>query len=121
MKQYTFILKPLFFIFSLVASSYMVLVIEKISPSDFGRHQTLFVADPKPAPAITAVKPDAMIYGYSKQYLKNLCFDYKFGIIDNETLDQRISTFLYGFGSPQTRPPQIASTNNAMILQRISN
>jgi hypothetical protein len=120
MKRYKFILKPLFFIFSLLSSSYMVLEIEKISPSDFGRHQRLFVSDPKPA--AIPVKSETRIYVYSHEYLKNLCFDYKYGIIDSETLDERINTFLYGFGAPQIRPPQIASVNktNNILLQRIA-
>jgi hypothetical protein len=120
MKRYKFILKPLFFIFSLTASSYMVLVIEKISPSDFGRQHNLFVADPPPI--VQPVKSQARILNYSHQYLRNLCFDYKFGIIDNETLDERINTFLYGFGSQKISPPQIASANknNTILLQRIA-
>jgi hypothetical protein len=103
MKRYKFLIKPLFYIFSLTASSYMVLVIEKISPSDFGRHQDLFVSEPKPAVDVQMVKMN-----YTKQYLKNVCFDYKYGIIDNATLDERLSTFIYGT-QMYKQPPQIAT------------
>ena len=116
MKRYKFLIKPLFYIFSLTASSYMVLVIEKISPSDFGKHQDLFVSSPKPAAAAQVVKLD-----YTKEYLKNICFDYKYGIIDSATLDERLSTFLYGTQT-YIQPPQIATINrpSKVLLQRIN-
>jgi hypothetical protein len=114
MKRYKFLIKPLFYIFSLTASSYMVLVIEKISPSDFGKHKALFEA----TPVNQMVKFD-----YSKEYLKNICFDYKYGIIDSETLEERLSVFLYGVKSEPKPVPQMATVrdhNNKILLQRIN-
>jgi hypothetical protein len=103
MRRYKFLIKPLFYIFSLTASSYMVLVIEKVSPSDFGKHQSLFEATTKPA-AVKMVK-----YDYGKEYLKNICFDYKYGIIDSVTLDERLNTFLYGMQADLQQAPRIAA------------
>jgi hypothetical protein len=116
MKRYKFLIKPLFYIFSLTASSYLVIVIEKVSPSDFGKHQSIFVSSPNPALTGKLAKSD-----YTKEYLKNICFDYKYGIIDSSTLDARLSTFLYGI-EPKDTAPQMASVNTPtrILLQRIN-
>jgi hypothetical protein len=83
MKKYTFLVKPLFFIFSLLFATWLVLIIEKISPSDFGRHKSLFEGTPKP---IVPIK--------NKQYLKNLFFKYNYGIIDSNELNNKLDFFL---------------------------
>jgi hypothetical protein len=71
MRNYKFIVKPLFFILSLVFSSWLVLWIEKIRPSDFNTKA-----------------------GSGKSYLKKLALDYKVGFIDSVELDQRLEQFL---------------------------
>jgi hypothetical protein len=113
MKRYRFLIKPLFYIFSLTASSYLVIVIERVSPSDFSKHPSLFLPQAKP---VAVQSNDSRM-----EYLKNICFDYKYGIIDSSTLDERISVFLYG--APQ-KPftPQIATITrpNRILLQRIN-
>ncbi len=78
MKKYNFLLKPLFFIFSLLFATWLVLKIEKISPSDFNEYET---SGQKP----TIPQP--------QQYIKKLCMDYKKGIIDSTQLDQRLTFF----------------------------
>lgn len=83
MKKYKFLLKPLFFIFSLIFSSWLVLKIEKISPSDFGKEKLLFENDPVPT-----------VSRYDEQYLKNLFMEYKFGIINSRQLDEKLDFFL---------------------------
>jgi hypothetical protein len=116
MKRYKFLIKPLFYIFCLTGSSYMVLVIEKISPSDFSKHQTLFISTPKNIQAVQ-VK-----YDRNKDYLKSICFDYKYGVIDSATLDEKLNQFLYGTDIQPQPAPQIASISapRKILLQRIN-
>jgi hypothetical protein len=112
MKRFKFLIKPLFYIFSLTASSYMVIIIERISPSDFSKHPSLFL--PQAKPVAVQVNDQRM------EYLKNICFDYKYGLIDSSTLDERISVFLYG--EKKLDSPQIATITrpNRILLQRIN-
>lgn len=42
MKNYTFLFRTIFFIFSLIAAVWMVLQIEKLKPSDFGKYKSVF-------------------------------------------------------------------------------
>lgn len=97
MKKYKFILKPLFFIFSLLFTSWMVLKIEQLSPSDFGKYRSLFktvsdtaVVHPKKEIRLSVKKTKL----FQKQYLKTLCIDYKTGVIDSEKLDRQLELFL---------------------------
>ena len=83
MKKYTFLFKPLFFIFSLLIASWLVLKIEKLRPSDFGKEKYLFENEP-----VVSVSK------YDEQYLKNLFLEYKFGIINSRQLDEKIYFFL---------------------------
>lgn len=83
MKKYSFLFKPLFFIFSLLLGSWLVLKIEKLRPSDFGKERYLFEDEPVP----TVAK-------YDEQYLKNLFLEYKFGIINSRQLDEKLEFFL---------------------------
>ena len=82
MKNYTFIFKPLFFVFSLVFSTWMVLAIEKISPSDFGEYKTLFESQPSP------------MTKFSTHYIQQLFLEHKNGIIDSVQLQHKLETFL---------------------------
>lgn len=82
-EKYTFLFKPLFFIFSLLFASWLVLKIEKLRPSDFGKERYLFEDEPVP----TVAK-------YDEQYLKNLFLEYKFGIINSRQLDEKLEFFL---------------------------
>lgn len=84
MKDYTFILKPLFFVFSLIFSTWMVLAIEKISPSDFGEYKTLFESQPAP------------VVKFSSHYIKQLFGEYRSGTIDSIQLDRKLEKFLSG-------------------------
>ena len=88
MKKYQFLFKPLFFIFNLLFACWLVLKIEKISPSDFGKHGSLFESAHKPKPLNT----DSCIY--AKQYLENLCSTYKRGLIDGPKLYEKLENFL---------------------------
>ncbi|MES2590696.1 MAG: hypothetical protein V4608_02340 [Bacteroidota bacterium] len=90
MKNYTFLIKPFFFIFSLIFSTWLVLAIEKIRPSDFGQIKTLFEKEIK-QPKIS--KTD-------KQYLKDLFSQYKLGSIDSATFDKRLESFVISIQSP---------------------
>lgn len=84
MKEAKFILKPLFFIFNLVFATWLVLQIEKISPSDFGRYKTLFDT-PEP------LSPEKL---GDKAYLKRLCSDYKNGKLDSLEVEELINRYL---------------------------
>ncbi len=84
MKKYIFLFKPLLFIFNLFFATWLVFKIEKIRPSDMGRYGYLF----------EDVPPPSMLKALNKQYLKNLCYDFKNGVVDSLTLDQRIEQLL---------------------------
>lgn len=84
MKNYKFILKPLFFIFNLIFATWLVLKIEKIQPSDFGEYKSLFYSGPKPK----------MVTISDKETLKKLCTEYKQGKIDSVDLEKRLDKFL---------------------------
>jgi hypothetical protein len=94
MKKYNFLFKPIFFIASLVFATWLVLFIEKISPSDFGKYEYLFNSAPKPLPKETKIQ-DLLTYGKQRQaILKKICADYKAGLIDSTQLDQQLEKFL---------------------------
>jgi hypothetical protein len=75
MENYKFLFKPLFFIFSLVFAGWMVLKIETVSPSDFGKYRSLFEVTP-PAEAGDEKK---------KVVLEKICDDYRCGKTDSAT------------------------------------
>ncbi|MCW3076746.1 MAG: hypothetical protein JWO32_1355, partial [Bacteroidetes bacterium] len=83
MKNYRFILKPLFFIFNLLFATWLVLKIEKIEPSDFGEYKSIFYKGAMPK----------MVTQKDKQYLKNLCSEYKNGKIDSLKLEKQLEDF----------------------------
>lgn len=83
MRNYSFLLKPIFFIFSLLFATWLVVAIEEISPSDFGQ---------KAAPAQETTGPEN-VNGRVK-HLQNLCAAYKGGIIDSTALYQKLTIFL---------------------------
>jgi hypothetical protein len=84
MKNYSFLLKPVFFIFNLLFATWLVLAIEKVKPSDFGAYKSIFESTPKPR---TVSRAD-------KTYLKNLFRDYKTGKIDSARLEEHLDAFL---------------------------
>lgn len=96
MKKYKFLFKPLFFIFSLLFASWMVLTIEKIRPSDFGKYESLFKSK---ANAAVPVYKNSQIdkkenfidqNKLKKQFIKKLCSDYRAGKIDSVKLNEEI-------------------------------
>lgn len=89
MKEYNFLLKPTFFIFNLLFATWLVLKIEKISPSDFGKYNTLF-------DQVTVIPSTDK---NSKDYLKKLCVDYKAGRFDSIVMEKKIDTCLFFFRS----------------------
>jgi hypothetical protein len=89
MNRYKFLLKPLFFIFNLLFACWLVLKIEKISPSDFGKHKSLFENTPKSPPLNYK---DSCIH--AGKHLRNLCTGYRSGKIDGPQLYQELEKFL---------------------------
>jgi hypothetical protein len=85
MKKYKFLVKPVFFIFNLLFATWLVLKIEKLSPSDFGRYERLF----EPA----ELRPDNIPL-YDKYYLKKLAEDYRSGKIDSAMFDLQLDLFI---------------------------
>ncbi|MGQ0827605.1 MAG: hypothetical protein ACT4ON_04325 [Bacteroidota bacterium] len=100
MKKYKFILKPLFFICSLIFACWLVLIIEQVSPSDFGKYESLFKTKTN---MITPIIHEADVlktkkhmdqYKNKKEYLKRLSQDYKEGLIDSVKLNKELDLFL---------------------------
>ncbi len=89
MNRYKFLFKPLFFIFNLLFACWLVLWIEKLSPSDFGKNRSLFESAPKPDPS--HYKDSCR---YAKKYLMHLCSDYNSGQINGSELQQKLKSFL---------------------------
>lgn len=83
MEKYTFLGKPFFFICSLIFATWLVLKIEQISPSDFGKHKSLFERK-----AVKSIPQN------SKHNLKIIFYKYKDGLIDSNQLDQQLEEFL---------------------------
>lgn len=84
MNQYKFLLKPIFFIFNLVFATWLVLKIEQISPSDFGRNRNFF--EPAAQPRIVTLK--------DQPYLLQLAKDYASGELDSVALRLKIESYL---------------------------
>lgn len=81
-NKYSFLFKPVFFIFCLLSGSWMVLKIEKLSPSDFGRHKSLFE------------KEENLLPGEPPETeLKKLVFDYKNGLMDSVLFEMKLEEF----------------------------
>lgn len=88
MKNYTFILKPTLFIFNLIFATWLVFKIEQISPSDFGKYNSLF-QDP----------PGSL--SYRKKNLTKIIVDFKKGALDSIQLDHKIEKYLESNGKIQ--------------------
>jgi hypothetical protein len=82
MKQYSFLLKPFFFICSLLFATWLVVKIEKIRPSDFGLYES-----------IPNKKVNSREILERKLYLRNLCLEYRTGKIDSAVFDQKLNSF----------------------------
>lgn len=93
MKKYNFLLKPVFFIFSLLFATWLVVEIEKVSPSDFGVSDSNVNTEPENSKTIYQ----------RKQYLQNLCRAYKVGLIDSIKLDQKLINYLKTTESPSVK------------------
>lgn len=80
--KYSFLFKPVFFIFCLLSGSWIVLKIEKLSPSDFGRYKSLFEKE-------DSILPDQQ----QKPRLKKLINDYKTGSVDSAMFETKLEEF----------------------------
>ena len=90
MKKYNFLFKPVFYIFCLLIATWLVIRIEKISPSDFGDHKSIFA--PKENHSKKIIE--------DKKYLRNLFIIYKMGVVDSIELDRKLTNFLESYMSP---------------------
>ena len=84
MREKLFIFKPLLFIFNLIFATWLVLEIEKLSPTDFGKYKSLFET-PEP------LSPEKL---GDKVYLKRLCTEYKAGKLDSTEVEELINRYL---------------------------
>ena len=91
--KYTFLLKPLFFIFSLLFATWLVLYIEKISPSDFGKYEYIFNNETK-LPPDTIRKARLLSLKLQQERMRKICTDYKAGLIDSTELNVQLEEFL---------------------------
>lgn len=93
MKEYQFLFKPIFFIFKLVFSCWLVFKIEYLSPSDFGKYESLFHVNQKLS---SKAYEHARLSSPELQhvFLSKLCHDYKTGLIDSTILDQQLKRLL---------------------------
>lgn len=83
MKQYSFLLKPVLFIFNLLFATWMVFAIERLRPSDLGKYGDIFETRPSSATQLL-----------NKKTLLKLCKDYKAGILDSTKLEENIDRLL---------------------------
>ncbi len=86
MKNYQFLLKPVFYICSLLFATWLILEIEKVSPSDF---QSNNVQKPSGDTSKTPIDFKPRYY-----FLKKLSLDYKIGVIDSLEFDHQLILFL---------------------------
>jgi len=84
MSHYKFLLKPFFFIFNLFFATWLVLKIEQVKPSDFGRNRNLFEQAP----------PQRIVTMSDRTFLINLAKDYANGRIDSLILREKIESYL---------------------------
>jgi hypothetical protein len=85
MEKYKFLFKPLFYIASLLFSSWLVLSIEKLHPSDLGRYQHVFEIDTMNISKKTSAK---------KRTLRKIMNEYKAGLLDTTNLDMELDKVL---------------------------
>ncbi|MCE3260611.1 MAG: hypothetical protein K0S12_2252 [Bacteroidetes bacterium] len=103
MGKYKFLFKPLFFIFSLIFACWMVLKIEQLRPSDFGRYEAMFKPAKKESPPVVKPKREILIKK-GKEALKKLFNDYRSGIIDSTAFNTRLELLLRTMNEDTTRP-----------------
>ena len=100
MKKYDFLLKPIFFILKLLFSCWLVFQIEEISPSDFGKYESLFNNGHQilqKGSFDQLLIYDRMRLSSMQQrqiFLKKVCDDYKQGSIDSTILNQQLEKLL---------------------------
>jgi hypothetical protein len=84
MENYKFLTKPLFFIFNLIFATWLVIFIERLEPSDFGKYKSWFETGPD----------NEKIRRDNKAYLLKLAADYRTGVIDSVKLNSELERFL---------------------------
>ena|ERR1041385_30146 len=84
MTEYKFLLKPLFFIFNLIFATWLVLKIEQVQPSDFGRYRSIFESKAQ-------LNPEKL---QQKKYLENIFSQYKHGALDSLQVAAKLEKYL---------------------------
>jgi hypothetical protein len=94
MSQYRFLLKPAFFIFNLIFATWLVLKIEDIKPSDFGRYRSIF-GNPE------QLNPEKL---QQKKYLQRLFSEYKYGVLDSAQVSAKLEKYLLAPNIASAKP-----------------
>jgi hypothetical protein len=92
MEDRRFLIKPIFYISSLLFSCWLVLKIEQLCPSDLGRYESLFHSGP-PVPA------QSKHHTAQKRSLYSLISDLKAGRIDSVRFEEEMQK-LFGRNGP---------------------
>jgi len=83
LRKYKFLIKPVFFIFNLLFSTWLVFQIEKVRPSDFGKYR-YWLEIPDRTPIDIARKRD----------IKKLCDEYKASHLASIQLQNKIDKII---------------------------
>ena len=105
MNRLKFLIKPAFFIISLVGCTWMTLEIEKISPSDAGKTFLPQANAEVIKPKFVSSPSDIRYLLDTKELLRSLCVGYKSGIIDSAELDARLNQFIIGIENYHLKTP----------------
>jgi len=105
MKRLKFLIKPAFFIVSLVGCTWMTLEIEKISPSDAGKTFLPQSDSANTKPEFVSSPSDIRYLLDSKEHLRNLSVEYKSGLIDSAELDASLDQFIIGMENYHLKTP----------------
>jgi hypothetical protein len=93
MEDRRFLIKPIFYISSLVFSCWLVLKIEQLCPSDLGRYESLFHS-------VQTTPKENILRPVEKRDLYSLISDLKAGRIDSIRFERELEK-LFGKKSPR--------------------
>src|SRR2546423_1532761 len=105
MNRLTFLIKPAFFIISLLGCTWMTLKIETIYPSDAGKTFLPQADSQNIKPQFVSSPSDLRYLLDSKEHLRSLCAGYKSGLIDSTELDASLNQFIIGLENYHLQTP----------------
>ncbi len=96
LKKYSFLFKPVFYIFNIIFATWLVLKIEKLHPSSLGSYSSIF-EDYKPD---NKTQNEREFSNDDKAFLKKLFSEYKADRLDSNLLNKQIDLFLQNKKGP---------------------